>query len=181
MKSVLLGVLLLLSSQGLWAATLAENLFREARQSDANESATAFFILANIQWTPDLLSDIRDGYQAETREIRRLFYEFALAKRTQEPRYLTAFLQNAKGQLTFLADNQTQWVAIENPYYSYVASKARFDDEALGILIALSEKTDGAMLASVVDDLRDLRNRDADRFERVAREASAGISTLTPD
>ena len=144
---------MLLLSVSACKASLVDDLYQQARQDDVTASATAFALLSTIALSESELQRIRRDYDQEKKPEKRFYFEFLLAKRTQEDRYARAFVRSASSQLAHLIENKTRLAAISSPFYDYLALLAKSDDQALALLIELVNVSDGAHLSVLADDL----------------------------
>lgn len=150
---------------------LVEDIYAHARHSEAQEMATAFAALANLSLSETDITSIEKDYKKEKNEEKRYYYEFLLAKRTQEKKYIEAFIESSSKNLSVLAENKTNWISIASPFYKPLSFYSKTNDDALVILLKLSQISDGSNLAVIAEDLSEIYGLNPERFLRVAGDA----------
>lgn len=151
--------------------SLVSDIYRHAHSGQNVESATAFVALSNMSlYGPDI-ERIKNDYEGVKDKNRKYYYEFLLAKRTQEEKFIKAFIKSSSSQLLSLSNNNTGWVSIGSPFYSQLSLYSKTYDEALIVLFELAQINDGANLAIVSEDLFDVYKMSPERFSSAAMAA----------
>ena len=166
-KSILLVILVIFFVSGC-SQGLVREIYSHARHDGDSQAATAFVALSNMYLTKEEIIAIENDYKNERNEKRRYYYEFLLAKRTQEKRYIDAFIDDSGRNLSVLVENKTNWISIVSPFYKQIALYSRTNDKALVVLFKLSQIADGAVLETVSDDLSEILKSNKQRFWKVA-------------
>ncbi|VAW99987.1 hypothetical protein MNBD_GAMMA20-219 [hydrothermal vent metagenome] len=150
---------------------LVGDIYKHTGDGDNKESATAFIILSNIYLSENDIEKIKKDYEKEKNKNRKYYYEYLLAKRTQEEQYITAFINSSKDSMGVLMRNDSNWISVASPIYKQLAYYSKTNDDALNILFKLTKNGDGANLAIVAEDLFEIQKINAERFSEAARNA----------
>ena len=169
-KSILLIILLIAISSAGCSQGLVKDIYSHARSGDDSQTATAFVALSNMSLTKKEIERIDNDYKTERNERRHYYYEFLLAKRTQEKRYIDAFIDNSDRNFSVLVENKTNWISIVSPFYKQISLYGKTNDKALTVLFKLSKIADGATLEVITADLSGIRKIDPKRFWEVAKD-----------
>ena len=177
--------LLMLFMLSLTACTksLVNDIYRHAGE-DNKDSLTAFVILSNMYLSEDEIEKIEKDYKNEKNRNRQYYYQYLLAKRTQENIYIAAFIKNSKDHLNEIAENNSNWISVGSPLYKQLAYYSKTNDDALNLLFELIKISDGAGLSIVSEDLFAIRKVNQKRFSKAARRAGvqeAEINNLMED
>ncbi|WNO10475.1 hypothetical protein [Teredinibacter sp. KSP-S5-2] len=175
-KKYILGAMLLFSLAGC-SATLTQDIYSHTQADD--DAVTAFVALSNMALEDDLLLAIEKDYAKEQDPLRKLWFEYLLAKRTQQQNYMNAFVANAEIHLNFLATNNTQWVSIAHPMLELIQTYSYTDDKALLVLLKLGAISDGANANVISSTLVNLYQINGERVKRLASGAGVGEATLS--
>jgi len=139
---------------------------------DNNKDAvTAFIVLSNIYLSENDIENIIKDYTKEKNKDRRYYYEYLLAKRTQEEKYINAFISNSKGNLKILIENNSNWISVGSPIYKQLAYYSKTNNDALNILFELTKLSNGANLEIVAEDLLEIQKNNPERFSKAAIKA----------
>lgn len=152
------------------SSTLVKDTYQHALDSD--DYKAAFFTLSNLEIPNEELEKIQRDYQSENDSTKKYYYEFLLAKATQEKQYIDSFIDHSVSQAKELSVNDSQWISISNPLYDYLSLYGYSDDKALLAMISVLTLSDSANLSVVVNDLNKIYQSDTDRFIRIARDTN---------
>lgn len=150
--------------------TLLDDVYKHTSSSDNKEMYTAFIILSNMELNDAYIDKINQDYANERDLEKKYLYEFVLAKRTQEERHILSFIENTKNNSSILISNNSNWVSIGSPIVERVATYSTTNDEALGALLLLVMKADGANQEVISSHLRSAYNVDSVRFEIITKQ-----------
>lgn len=175
-KYIPLFFVLLFSMTGC-SGNLVDSIYDYTRHGKTDETAIAFIALSNINLTENELERIINDYAAEDDDVRKYYYEYLLSKRTQEKKYILKFIENSNNNTQLLKSNPTRWVSIESPFYKLLSIYSRTSDEALKVVLGLSQISDGAYLSVISSDVREMYMRNPERITRVA--SGLGIDETT--
>jgi hypothetical protein len=173
---LLLSIFIAFSISGCSSGRLVDDIYQHTFDNENRESATAFIILSNIYLSRDDIENIEKDYKNEKNRIRQYYYEYVLAKRTQEEKYITAFIESSKDNINILIENNSNWVSISSPLYKQLAYYSKTNDDALNTLFKLIKISDGANLSIVAEDLYALRETNPARFSQAAQKA--GVTNI---
>lgn len=171
---VIVGCLFLTQCQSY----LVGDIYRYTEKGTDEEALTAFIALSNIALTPDEITLIKNDYMNETNEKRKFLYEYLLAKRTREEKYIRSFISHAIDNIPFLSENNSRWVAVSSPFYELLAEYALKRDEALRVLFRLVKEADGAALSVVADNLAEIYKMSPRRFSLMAKKSGIQLSDI---
>jgi len=169
---LLLSIFATFSISGCSSGSLVDDIYQHTFDNESRESATAFIILSNIYLSRNDIEHIEKDYKNEKNRIRQYYYEYVLAKRTQEEKYITAFIERSKYNINILIENKSNWISIGNPLYRQLAYYSKTNDDALNTLFKLAKISDGANLSIVSEDLYALREANPTRFSQAAKKAN---------
>ena len=167
--------LILCLSLSACGATVENNISRDlisdtylyAKANEPSHSPEAFIILSNLALGEMHINQLIADYEQETDEEKLFLYEFVLAKRMQDEKYINAFIERSSSQIDFLAHNNTDWVSLSNPVYEHLKTYVSYDDRALATMMELAEISDGANLSIIGSDLLRQKKNDPIRFSKV--------------
>lgn len=157
--------------------SLVDDIYKHAHDKNKN-SITSFIILSNIRLSEGFIEKIEDDYRKEKSKNIKYYYEYLLAKRTQEEKYINAFISNSKNHLDDLRQNNSNWISISSPVYKQLAYYSKTNDDALNILFELIKVSDGANLSVISDDLNEIRKISPDRFLNAVRKSGVRESEI---
>lgn len=170
MKHKLLIIILSIFSITACNKSLVDDVYKHT--SDNNkDSLTAFIVLSNMYLSEDDIKKIEKDYKNETNKNRKYYYEYLLAKRTQEKKYISAFINSSKDHIDILIENNSNWISIGSPVYKQLAYYSKTNDDALNVLFKLITISDGANLSIVAEDLFELKKINQKRFSIAAQRA----------
>lgn len=158
------------TTTGCRKGNLVDELYSYARDGNNKDSTTAFIVLSNLSLSQKNIDKIVDDYEKSTDESKKYYYQYLLAKRTQENKYIISYIKSVKENLPILIENNSLWVSIGSPFYDLISFYSRTNDEALSILFQLVDVADGAALSIIADDLSEIRKINPKRFSRVAKD-----------
>lgn len=155
--------------------SLFDNVFEHTQSKHNKEMLTAFVILSNIALNHDDVEKIDKSYQTETNSEKKFLFEFVLAKRTQEKKYILSFIKNSKGHTRLLTQYDSNWVSISSPVLDLFITYSATNNDALETLLRSLNQFYGASLETVSAALRRLYEVDLERFESVAKLAGVKL------
>ncbi len=173
---LLMYFLFLFFSAGTYADDLSDWIYDFSLDNSGSSKASAFVVLAGLDTTEELIKKIKKDYSTERDPVVKYYYEYFLAKRTQEVVYISKFIASSRNNKNEILSNNTDWVSIVSPFYDQLAYYAMSDDAALRLIFELVEDADGAFLSVVSGDLARIEKINPNRFLNVAEEA--GISKM---
>jgi len=159
-------------------ANLVEDIYSHTWDENQEEVITAFIALSNITLVQDQIELIVKDYNKETSSLKKFLYEFLLAKRTQEDKYIHSFIAHAKENISIIIENKSLWISVSSPVYQQLALYARTNDEALAALIQFSKASDGAMLSVISEDLGNMFKLDPGRIKLISEKNGVQLSEL---
>jgi len=148
--------------------TLLDDVYKHTSSSDNKEMYTAFIILSNMELNDVYIDKIEQDYKEESDLVKRYLFEFVLAKRTQEERYILRFIDSSKNNLPSLARNDSKWISLDSPTLELLSIYSTTNDEALRILFLLIVDTNDASPGGISAGLRRVHKADPARFLRIA-------------
>jgi hypothetical protein len=157
---------------------LVGDIYRYTAVGTDEEALTAFIALSNIALKKDEITLIIKDYKNEKDKKRKFLYEYLLAKRTQEQKYINAFITHSVDNIPFLSENNSRWVAASSPFYELLAYYALKNDEALLVLFRLVKEADGAALSAVADNLAQIYKKNRRRFSLMAKKSGTQLSDI---
>jgi len=179
MKYKLLFLLILsIFSVAACSKSLVNDIYKHTTDNN-KDSATAFIILSNMYLSEGDIDKIEKDYRNEKNKNIRFYYEYLLAKRTQENIYISAFINSSKENLDNLIENKSNWISISSPIYKQLAYYSKTNDEALSILFKLIKISDGASLSIVSEDLFEIQKTNPNRFSKAAKRAGIKESEIS--
>lgn len=180
MKKILpLLVFTIFNITGCSTRNLVDDIYQHTYDNKSKESITAFIILSNMYLSEKNIENIEENYRYEKNEKKRYYYEYLLARRTQEEKYITAFIKSSRDNIPTLIGNDSNWISIESPIYKQLAYYSRTNDDALIILFKLMKISSGANLSIVTEDLFEIQKRSPKRFARIAQRVGVSKSEIT--
>ncbi|CAM3626082.1 hypothetical protein VA7868_02510 [Vibrio aerogenes CECT 7868] len=156
----------LLPTGGYAQQNIADNIYHHYIEQNR---PTGFIILSNLELSEALLKEIEMDYQQTTDKTSQYYYEYLLAKRTQESRYINRFIQHSNTNISELVQNNSLWVSVTNPFYALLSVYAMTDAEALKVLFKLSQLLDGSALSGLYENLSEIQMTNPDLFNRVRK------------
>jgi len=169
-RSLLLSLLMTSFLSGC-GNSLVDDIYAHSRHGDSKDTITAFITLSNIALTESDLEKITNDYAHEEDQKRKYLYEYLLAKRTQEEKYIQAFISNSKNNVPLLIKDNSHWISIGSPFVESLAYYSKTDDEALSTLFELIDESDASNLSIVMAELLEIYNINPDRFAKIAEKS----------
>lgn len=160
------------------ASYLVGDIYRYTARGTDEEALTAFITLSNIALSKDELALIIKDYKNEKDKKRKFLYEYLLAKRTREDKYINSFIAHSADNIPFLSANNSRWVSASSPFYELLAHYALKNDEALLVLFRLVKEADGAALSVVADNLAEIYKMSPRRFSMMAKKSGTRLSDI---
>ena len=158
--------------------SLLDDVYKHTKSSDNKEMYTAFIILSNMELNATYIDKINQDYTNERDLDKKYLYEFLLAKRTQKEKYILSFIDNTKNNFSILISNNSNWVSIDSPILDLISIYSTTNDEALGALLLLVLKADGANQEIITSDLRRSYEVDPARFSTVTKNIGLDIKEI---
>ncbi len=170
MKHKLLFLILSVFSITACSKSLVNDIYKHTNDNN-KDSLTAFIILSNMYLSEGDIEKIEKDYKDETNKSRKYYYEYLLAKRTQENIYISAFINSSKDHLDDLVENNSNWASIGSPIYKQLSYYSKTNDDALNVLFKLIKISDGANLSIVAEDLFELKKINPKKFSKAAQRS----------
>ncbi|MCP3873588.1 MAG: hypothetical protein GY699_10600 [Desulfobacteraceae bacterium] len=129
--------------------SLSQELINRINSTDAIESNTALLLLPHIALTGEDINHITQLYYKEKDLIKKLFLAYVLSVRTQEQKYVNAFIElyplgKAQKPIWHIVQNETDYINVASPLQSQLATYAMYDSKALRKLVSGYKFADGA-------------------------------------
>lgn len=159
-------------------SSLTDDIYKHTKKNNLTESYTAFIILSNTALNEKDLNRIIKDYTNETNPSKIFYYEYVLAKRTQEEKYVDRFISNAIKNSHILLRNESNWISISNPTLDLLSVYSKTYDSALSVLLRLALESDGANQSIVASNLLDAYKMDSARFLRIAKTLNINLDTI---
>lgn len=166
--------LLVCVSVSACASNLSDRLYDYSISSGGEDRSTGFVALSNLHLTRNELEKFEKDYLREKDLKNKYYYEYLLAKRTQDEKYIKLFIENSWNNIPELVENRTNWISIESPFYKQLAYYARVNQSALELVFKLVKIADGSILSVISSDLFDIKNVNPNAFYEAATKV--GIS-----
>jgi len=160
------------------ANTLLDDVYKHTSSSDNKEMYTSFIILSNMELNDVYIDKIEQDYKSESDLVKRYLFEFVLAKRTQEERFIVSFIDSSKNNLPLLARNDSNWISLDSPALELLSIYSTTNDEALRILFSLIVDTNDASPGGVSAGLRRAHKADPARFSRIAKNMGVNLKEV---
>jgi hypothetical protein len=158
--------------------TLLDDVYKHTNSSDNKEMYTAFIILSNLELNDAYIDKIEQDYTVENNLVKKYLFEFVLAKRTQEEKNILKFIDNTKNHSSLLIGNYSGWVSIGSPFLELISIYSTTNDEALGALLLLVLKADGAVQEVIASDLRRVYKIDPVRFSIITKKMDLNLEEI---
>jgi hypothetical protein len=158
--------------------TLLDDVYKHTNSSDNKEMYSAFIILSNLELNDAYIDKIEQDYSLETDLVKKYLFEFVLAKRTQEEKHILKFIDNTKNHSSLLIGNYSGWVSIGSPFLELISIYSTTNDEALGALLLLVLKADGAVQEVIASDLRRVYKIDPVRFSIITKKMDLNLEEI---
>lgn len=158
--------------------SLLDDTYRYTQQGTDKEMRTAFIILSNLALNDALVDTMIKDHQKERDSTKQFMYEYLLAKRLQEERYILSFIKNARVNLPILMDDDSYWVSITSPILTLLAVYSATNDDALAVLLLLSTEADGVVLSAIASSLFNIYQHQPERLIAKVNSMKLDLSTI---
>lgn len=177
---IIIGMFIIIGCLFLTQCTsyLVGDIYRYTARGTDEEALTAFIALSNISLNKDEIALIVKDYKNEKNKKRKFLYEYLLAKRTRDEKYINSFITHSIDNIPFLSENNSRWVAVSSPFYELLAYYAQDKDEALLVLFRLVKEADGAAFSVVADNLAEIYKMSPHRFSMMAKKSGTRLSDI---
>jgi hypothetical protein len=157
---------------------LVKNTYEHTRDGNNEDTHTAFIVLSNVELNQSEIEKIKGDYKNETENTRRFLYEYLLAKRTQEEKYILSFVTNSKNNFNILINNTSIWIAVGNPFLELLSIYSKTNDDALSVLLELVSESDGANQSIISSNLRDGYEINPARFIAITKKNKLDVNKI---
>jgi hypothetical protein len=160
------------------SSSLINDTYKYTQNGTEKEMYTAFIILSNMGLNNVDIERVKADYENESNSTRKFLYEYLLAKRTQEERYILSFIESSKNNYSILLNTDSYWISLGSPILELLSIYSKTNDEALAILLTLVVGSDGVIQSIIASNLLDVYEVEPTRFVAIANKMELDINSI---